>query len=84
MGRLLKLKYALVTLELRILASTSVPFRPTTVQIPNLALIETKKGYQCKEILQIFLQDYFMSFDAFNYLLHEFPFFSLVIVISAL
>ena len=28
---------------MRILASTSVPFRPTTVQMPNFALIETKR-----------------------------------------
>ncbi len=27
----------------RILSSPSVPFRPTTVQMPNLALIETKR-----------------------------------------
>jgi hypothetical protein len=27
----------------RILALTSVPFRPTEVQMPNLALIETKQ-----------------------------------------
>jgi hypothetical protein len=27
----------------RILASTNVPFRPTTMQIPNLAVIETKR-----------------------------------------
>jgi hypothetical protein len=32
------------TLQVRILASTSVPFRPTTVQMPNLALIETKRS----------------------------------------
>jgi len=25
------------------LSSTSVPFRPTTVQMPNLALVETKR-----------------------------------------
>ena len=29
--------------QVRVLASTSVPFRPTTVQMPNLALIETKR-----------------------------------------
>ncbi len=28
---------------MKILTSTSVPFRPTTVQMPNLALIETKQ-----------------------------------------
>jgi hypothetical protein len=30
-------------LHVRFLASTSVPFRPTTVQMPNLALVETKR-----------------------------------------
>jgi hypothetical protein len=29
--------------QVRILASKSVPFRPMTVQMPNLALIETKR-----------------------------------------
>jgi hypothetical protein len=29
-------------MNVRILASTSVPLRPTTVQMPNLVLIETK------------------------------------------
>jgi hypothetical protein len=43
MGHLLKLKYALGTLECASLASTSVPFRPTTVLMPKLALIETKR-----------------------------------------
>ncbi len=43
MGHLLKLKCALRTLEYACLASTRVPFRPTTVQMPNLALIETKR-----------------------------------------
>jgi hypothetical protein len=44
MGHLLKLKCALGTVNARILASTSVPFRPTTMQkLPNLALIETKR-----------------------------------------
>jgi hypothetical protein len=33
----------LVHLNVRILASTSVAFRPTMVQMPNLALIETKR-----------------------------------------
>jgi hypothetical protein len=28
--------------QVRILVSTRVPFRPTTVQMPNLALVETK------------------------------------------
>ncbi len=42
MAHLLKLKYALGTLECVYLASTSVPFRPRTVQMPNIALIEKK------------------------------------------
>ncbi len=29
--------------QVRIFASISVPFRPTTVQMPNLALFETKR-----------------------------------------
>ncbi len=29
--------------QVQMLASKSVPFRPTTVQIPNLALFETKR-----------------------------------------
>jgi hypothetical protein len=33
----------LVNLNVRILALTSVPFRPTTKQMPNLALVETKR-----------------------------------------
>jgi hypothetical protein len=46
MGHLLKLKYALGTHEctvVRILALTSVPFRPTMVQMPNSALFATKR-----------------------------------------
>jgi hypothetical protein len=38
----LKQKYAHKVSLVRILASTSIPFRPTTVKMPNLALIETK------------------------------------------
>ncbi len=30
-------------MNVRILASTSVPFEPTTVQMPNLALLATKR-----------------------------------------
>jgi hypothetical protein len=37
----LKLKYALETLECAYSASRSVLFRPTTVQMLNLTLIET-------------------------------------------
>ncbi len=33
----------LETLNVRNLALASVPFRPTTMQMPNLALIETKR-----------------------------------------
>jgi hypothetical protein len=44
MGQLLKVKFALGTLAMRMrnLASTSVPFRPTAIQMPNFVLIETK------------------------------------------
>ncbi len=38
-----KAKTHLGHLNVLILASTSVPSRPTTVQMPNLALIETKR-----------------------------------------
>jgi hypothetical protein len=49
----MKLKYTLGTLEyVRYLASTNVLFRPTTLQMPNLALIETK---------QIAMHDIFMQ-----------------------
>ncbi len=53
MGHLLKLKYALWHLKVRILASSSVPFRLTRVQLKNLALIETN-GLQCVELRHIF------------------------------
>jgi len=43
MGHMLKLKCSHSLQNLRILSSTSVPFRPTTVQMPNLALVETKR-----------------------------------------
>jgi hypothetical protein len=43
MGYLLKLKYALRIHYVSNLASTNVPFRPTTVKMPNLELIETKQ-----------------------------------------
>ncbi len=36
----------MVQLNVRILASTCVPFRPTTVQMPNLALIEKDYSVQ--------------------------------------
>jgi hypothetical protein len=39
----LKLKYALGTVECAYCSLKSVPFRPTTVQVPNFALIETKR-----------------------------------------
>jgi hypothetical protein len=41
----LKLKYALGTLECVYLSSTSVPSRTTTVQMPSLALTEMKRIY---------------------------------------
>ncbi len=41
MEQFLKLNYA-GHLNVRILASTNVPCRPTTLQMPNLELIETK------------------------------------------
>ncbi len=34
---------ALGSLDVRISASTSVPFRPTTMQMPNLLLVETNR-----------------------------------------
>ncbi len=37
------LKYSHQVSQMRILASTNLPFRLTTVQIPNLALHETKR-----------------------------------------
>jgi hypothetical protein len=42
MGHLLKLKYAHSSVLSAYLASTSVPFGLTAVQMPNLALIEMK------------------------------------------
>jgi hypothetical protein len=44
-GTYVKLQYALGTLNVRILVSTSIPFRSTTcaVQMPYLAPIETKR-----------------------------------------
>jgi hypothetical protein len=45
---MLKLKNThLENLNVPILASISVPFRPTTVQMPNLALFETKRITVC-------------------------------------
>ncbi len=43
MGYLLKLNKHLLHLNMRILASTNVTVRATMVQMPNLALIETKR-----------------------------------------
>jgi hypothetical protein len=43
MGHNLKLKYALSQVECAYFSLKSVPFGPTTVQMPNLALIETKQ-----------------------------------------
>jgi hypothetical protein len=49
-------------LNVHILASTSAPFRTTTVQMPNLALIETKritvaKLYWRKKGLAVYLHN---------------------------
>ncbi len=53
MAHLLKLKYALGTLECVYLASTSVPLRPRAVQMPNIALIEKKLITVCvKAVLE--------------------------------
>jgi hypothetical protein len=44
MGHSVKLKYVHSSdPSMRILASTSVPFIPTTVQMPNLLLIERRR-----------------------------------------
>ena len=43
--------------QLFTLASTSVPFRPTKVQLPNLALIDTKNGLQCNRADLCYLDD---------------------------
>jgi hypothetical protein len=43
MGHSLKLQCSHSPLNLRILTSTCVPFTPTTVQVPNLALTRTKR-----------------------------------------
>ncbi len=44
-GTLLKLKCAHSPLSVRIISSTSVPFTLMNVQVPNLALVETKLQY---------------------------------------
>jgi hypothetical protein len=43
MGHLLKLKCTHSPLNVRILSSTCVPFPLTTVQVPNIAPVETKR-----------------------------------------
>ncbi len=43
MGHLLKIKFLDSRVYVHILASTSVPFTPTTVQVPNIALTHTKR-----------------------------------------
>jgi hypothetical protein len=43
MGHLLKLKCSHSPKNVGILSSTSVPVRPTTAQMPNLVLVETKR-----------------------------------------
>jgi hypothetical protein len=40
---MLELKYKIQVSQVHILPSTSVPWRPSTVQMPNLELIETKR-----------------------------------------
>jgi hypothetical protein len=46
---MLKLKYALGPQKCAYLASTRVPTKPTTVQMPNLALIERKLITMCMQ-----------------------------------
>jgi hypothetical protein len=48
------------TLNVRILASSSVPFRPTTMQMPNYALIEHKliTVYVCTKYLIVCIDEY--------------------------
>ncbi len=43
MGHLLKIKCVDSRVNVHILASTSVPFTLSTVQVPNLALTHTKR-----------------------------------------
>ena len=45
----LKIKFVHCRLDVNILASASVPFRPTTVQVPNFALTwhDTDKSVGC-------------------------------------
>ncbi len=49
-GALVEANTHLGHLNVRILASKSVPLRPMTVQMPNLALMETKLITVCKLI----------------------------------
>ncbi len=49
-GALVEAKTHSGHLNVRILASKSVPLRPMTVQMPNLALIETERITVCKLI----------------------------------
>jgi hypothetical protein len=51
-GTLVEAKICTKVSFVRILASTSVPFRPTKVKMPNLALIETKRITVCTKHLQ--------------------------------
>ncbi len=46
-GTLVDAKMYLGNLNIHILASISVPFRPTTVPMPHLALIEMKRITVC-------------------------------------
>jgi hypothetical protein len=43
MGHLLKIKFVDSRMNVNILVATSVPFTLTTVHVPNLALIHTKR-----------------------------------------
>ncbi len=42
-GTLVEAKICTQMSQVLVLAATSVPFRPMTMQMPNLALIETKR-----------------------------------------
>jgi hypothetical protein len=49
-GTLTKAKTHIQVSQRRILASTSFPFSPMTVQMQNFALIETNGGIQCRTV----------------------------------
>jgi len=62
MGHLLKIKCVDSRVNVHILASTSVPFTLTTVQLPNLALTHTKRitvyGFKRAQENNLFLNEY--------------------------